>query len=258
MKITTIVLAGGRPDEVAALQPGAVNKAFVTIGGVPLVTRTLRALRAAPSVGRIIVVAPSTTHEFAALDLADEKRDDGMRIRESLSNGLRGLPPEEPVFICASDLPILSTRCIESFLADALVADAELTYAILERRVHQRSYPQIPHTWARMREGTYCGGGFITIRPLVWPLLSEVIERLGAARKNPLRLASLFGWDVLLKYALRRLSVAAAADRASRILGAKVRAVPCIYPEMAVNVDRASDVALAEALVRTAAESPTA
>ncbi|MDQ6930703.1 MAG: hypothetical protein M3126_08575, partial [Candidatus Eremiobacteraeota bacterium] len=113
-----------------------------------------------------------------------------------------------------------------------------------------REYPQIPHTWARLADGTYCGGGFITLRPRTWPLLARFIERLGAARKNPLQLASLFGWDVLLRYALRRLTVAQAQTRASFILGAPVRAVISTHPEMAVNVDRASDVALAEALVR--------
>ncbi|GAC1657353.1 MAG: NTP transferase domain-containing protein [Vulcanimicrobiaceae bacterium] len=253
--ITTVVLAGGPADEVAALQPGALNKAFVNVAGTPLVTRTLTALRAAPSVGRIIVVAPPSVHDDPALALADEKRADGIRIRDSLSNGLEGLPPDEPAFVSASDLPVLSTESIESFLRDAFAADAELTYAILERGVHEREFPQVPHTWARMRGGTYCGGGFITLFPRVWPLLCTVIERLGAARKHPLRLASLFGWDVLLRYSLRQLTLEQAQDRASAILGAKVRAVHSLYPEMAVNVDRASDVPLAEALLKARASS---
>lgn len=253
MNVTTIVLAGGAPDDVAAVQPGAINKAFVRIGGVPLVARTLRALRAAPSVGRIICVAPASAHDSPALELADERRDDGTRISDSLWNGLRGLPPDDPVFVSASDLPILSTQCIEAFLRDARSAEAEVAYAILERSTHMRDYPHIPHTWARMRDGTYCGGGFITLRPRAWPLLARFIERLGAARKNPLHLASLFGWDVLLRYAVRRLSVAQAEARASSILGAHVRAVISTHPEMAVNVDRASDIALAEALVSSKA-----
>lgn len=249
MKLTTIVLAGGKPDEVAALQPGVPNKAFITIAGKPLVTRTLEALRAAPSVGRIIVVAPAAAHNLPALALADETREDGTRIRDSLSNGLSGLPPDEDVFVSASDLPVLSTVCIESFLRDAIAARAELTYAILERRLHESRFPEVPHTWAKLRDGTYCGAGFITLRPRVWPLLSQFIEQLGAARKNPLRLASLFGWDVLLRFALRRLSVADAQNRASAILGARVCAVFSEHPEMAVNVDRVSDVALAQKLI---------
>ncbi|MDP9017088.1 MAG: NTP transferase domain-containing protein [Candidatus Eremiobacteraeota bacterium] len=250
MKITTVVLAGGPQDAVAKLQPGAANKAFITVGGKALVTRTLEALRAAPSIGRIIVVAPPSVHGHTALALADEMRPDGIRIRDSLSSGLRDLSLDEDVLVSASDLPILSTIGIESFLADAVAKDADLTYAILEKSVHESAFPQVPHTWARLRDGTYCGAGFITLRPRVYPLLSEFIERLGAARKNPLRLASLFGWDMVLRFALRRLRIAQAESRASTLLGACVRAVISTHPEMAVNVDRVSDVELAEQLVR--------
>jgi hypothetical protein len=80
-------------------------------------------------------------------------------------------------------------------------------------------------------------------------MLERFIERLGAARKHPFRLASLFGWDMLARFAVGRLSIAAAEARASKILGAPVRALVSPYPETAVNVDRVSDVALAEWLV---------
>lgn len=250
VSVTTIVLAGGPPDEVAALQPGTPNKAFVNVAGKPLVQRTLEALRASPSVGRIIVVAPADAHGSPALRLADETRQDGTRIRDSLTNGLRDLPPGGDVLISASDLPVLSIDCIETFLRDAIAADADLTYAILEKRIHMARFPDVPHTWAHMKDGTFCGGGFITLRPRVWPRLAEVIEQLGAARKNPLRLASLFGKRTLLKFALRQLPIAQAEARAGQIIGAKVRAIPSNYPEMAVNVDRPTDIPLAEHLIR--------
>jgi len=253
LKITAVVLAGGPKDAVAKLQPDAPNKAFVKIGGKALVTRTLEALRAAPSVGRIVVVAPTEMYASPALAAADLRRPAGTHIRESLHNGLKELPCDEPVLISASDLPVLSVACIEEFVAGARDAQADLAYAILERTIHEDRFPDVPHTWARLREGTYCGGGFITLRPRVYPSLARFIERLGAARKNPMRLASLFGLGVLVKFALRRLSVADAEAQASRVLHACVRAVVSTFPEMAVNVDRPSDVVLAERLVKTQA-----
>jgi molybdopterin-guanine dinucleotide biosynthesis protein A len=247
--MTAIVLAGGPHDELAALTPGAPNKAFVEIAGVTLVERTLRALRAAPSIGRIIVVAPSQTHAWPALALADEHRADGERIRDSLRSGLAGLPPDDEVLVSTSDLPVLTVESVEDYLARARAANADVTYGCLERRVHMAKYPQVPHTWAPLREGTYCGTGFITMRPRVFPSLERFIERLGQARKNPLKLARLFGFRVLLRFALRRLTIAQAEARASYVLGASVRAVISDYPEIGVNVDRVSDIALAEELV---------
>ncbi len=188
--------------------------------------------------------------ESAALALADEIRPAGIHIRDSLASGLGGLPPDELVLLSASDLPMLSVKCIEDFSSGAQRSDADLAYAVLERNIHESRFPEVPHTWARMREGTFCGGGFVMLRPRIYPRLARFIERLGAARKNPMHLALLFGPAVLLKFALRRLSIAEAEARASRVLGAKVRAIQSSFPEMAVNVDRASDFGLAERLLK--------
>ncbi|HKU66916.1 MAG TPA: NTP transferase domain-containing protein [Candidatus Baltobacteraceae bacterium] len=254
-RITAIVLAGGPHDELARQTPGAPNKAFVEIAGVTLVERTLRALRAAPSVGRIIAVAPPQTHGSPALALADECRADGERIRDSLRSGLRDLPADDDVLVSTSDLPVLSVESVEDYIKQARSKDADLTYGCLEKRVHLAKYPQVPHTWAPLREGTYCGTGFITIRPRVFPSLERFIEQLGRARKNPLHLARLFGADVLLRFAFRRLSIAQAEARASHVIGARVRAVVSPYAEIGVNVDRVSDIALAQALLTQATPS---
>jgi molybdopterin-guanine dinucleotide biosynthesis protein A len=246
---TAVVLAGGPADAVAALQPGAPNKAFIRVGGVTLVERTLRALRESGRIDRIVVVAPAHAHQHPALAAADECRADGVRISDSLRNGLRGLPPGELVLVCTSDLPILTGESIDDFVDHARALDPDLGYGCIEQRVHLACYPQVPHTWAHLREGTFCGAGLVVIKPRALPALERFIERLGAARKNPLLLASIFGWDVLARFALRRLSISSAERRAAQILGVPVRAIVTPYAETGVNVDRVSDVALAETLV---------
>jgi molybdopterin-guanine dinucleotide biosynthesis protein A len=255
---TAVVLAGGPADDLSAKTPGAPNKAFVAIDGVALVERTMRALKSASSISRIIVVAPERVHGHPALALADEQRPDGARIRESLSNGLRGLAPDTDVLVSTSDLPVLTAEAIDDYVIRAHEKDADLTYGCLERRVHLAKYPDVPHTWAPLRDGTFCGTGFVTIRPRIWPSLERFIEQLGHARKNPLQLARLFGWNVLLRFATRRLTIAAAEARASHVIGARVRAVISPYPEIGVNVDRVSDIALAEKLVRSRASAGSA
>ncbi len=244
-----VVLAGGPPDDVSALQPGVPNKAFVRIGGVALVERVLRALRSVEEITRLVVVAPLSMHADSTLALADERRVDGVRIRESLRSGLANLPPGELVLIAASDLPVLTSEAVGDFIERARRRDCEAGYGCVERRVHLAKYPQVPHTWARLRDGTYCGGGLFTLRPRVLPALERFIERLGAARKRPWRLASLFGVGVLTKYMYGRLSIADAERRAHEVLGATACAVVSPYAETAVNVDRVGDVALAEQLI---------
>ena len=249
--IDAVVLAGGPHDAIAALQPGAPNKAFVDIGGMTLVERVLAALRPSRSIGRIVAVAPPSVHDRAELALADERRADGVHIAESLRNGLAGFAPDADVLIVASDLPVLTTAAVDDFASSVCELDADIAYGCVEKRVHVARFPTVPHTWARMRDGTFCGGGIVGIKPRALPLLERFIERLGAARKHPFRLASFFGWDMLARFALGRLTIAAAEARASKILGAPVRALVSAYAETAVNVDRLSDVELARHLVGT-------
>ena len=248
---TAIVLAGGPADALSAKTDGAPNKAFVPIDGVTLVERTLRALRSSASISRIVVVAPERMRDHPALALATDFRPDGARIRDSLRSGLKGLPDNGDVLVSTSDLPVLTPESVDDFIMRASEKDADLTYGCLEKGVHLAKFPHVPHTWARFADGTYCGTGFVTMRPRVWPSLERFIEQLGHARKNPLKLARLFGWDILLRFAMRRLTVADAEARASRAIGARVRAVISPYAEIGVNVDRVSDIALAETLVRS-------
>ena len=152
-----------------------------------------------------------------------------MHIRESLRSGLADLDPNAAILVSASDLPVLKPEAIDDYIARAQGSGADLTYGCIEKHVHTAKYPEAPHTWARLRDGTYCGTGFVTLRPRVWPALERVIERLGEARKNPLKLASLFGWRVLWRFALRQLTISQAEARASYVIGAKVRAVVSPY-----------------------------
>jgi GTP:adenosylcobinamide-phosphate guanylyltransferase len=250
--VNAVVLAGGPQDDVALLQPGAPNKAFVEIGGVTLVGRVLAALRASSHVERIAVVAPPSMRAHKDLSAADELRPDGVRIGESLRNGLQGFAADADLMIVASDLPVLTTRATDDFIARLKSLDADLVYGCVEKSVHLRSFPEVPHTWARMRDGTFCGAGIFAIKPRSLRLLERFIEGLGAARKHPLKLARFFGFDMMMRFAVGRLSIAQAEDRASRILGAPVRALVSPYAETAVNVDRVSDVPLARELVARA------
>lgn len=247
--IAALVLAGGGPDVVSELQPGIPNKAFLKIAGVPLVERTLRGLRESPAVGRIVAVAPESALDDAALALADERRGDGPRITESLRAGLAGADPDDLLLVSAADLPVLTAEAVGDFVERALERELDLGYGCVGRSAHRGVFADVPHTWARLREGTFCGAGLFALRPRAFPALERFLEDLGRARKNPLALASLFGVDIVARFALGAVSIADLEARASKLLGRPAGALISPFPEIAVNVDRASDVALAERLL---------
>jgi hypothetical protein len=168
---------------------------------------------------------------------------------ESLRSGAAGFAADAPLLVVASDLPVLDAPALDEVLDALDVRDLDVAYTCLARHFHDARYPQVPHTWARMRDGEFCGGGVSAIKPRALDRLGAFLDTLGAARKAPLRLAAVFGWDVLARFALGRLSIADAEARATAILGVPAGAIRCTHPEIAVNVDRPRDIALAEALL---------
>ena len=222
-----------------------MNKAFVPVGGVPMVTRVLKALRTVPEIEQITVVAPTVALDDSALTLADVRRSSGDKIIESVQRGLSESDPDAMMLLATSDAPLLSTESLREFAKTLASIDADLVYAITERKAHEKRYPGVPHTWARMRGGVYCGGAVFGMRPRVVSALTKFLDELAAARKSPLRLARAFGWDVVLRFVLGMLPISAAETRASALLGYRVRAIVA-EPDLAFNVDRKSDLALAE------------
>jgi hypothetical protein len=160
---------------------------------------------------------------------------------------MQGFTEDAIVVIAASDLPALDAPAVDEFVDAVLARDLDVAYACLERRYHLAAYPEFPHTWARLRDGRYCGGGLVALRPHVMPRLNTFMDALGHARKSPWRLAGLFGWDVLARFAIGRLAVEQAEARASRLLNARVGAIRSTHAQIALNVDRVEDVALANA-----------
>jgi GTP:adenosylcobinamide-phosphate guanylyltransferase len=252
VEIIAVVLAGGGRDAVCDDFPLAINKAFVPIAGRTLVERTLDALRSTSRIARIIVVAPSEARHDPALAGIDEFRESGATIQASLRSGLEGLPADLSALIVTSDLPVLTASAVDEFIDIAITRDPDIAYGCLAKADHMARFPQIPHTWAYLRESAFCGTGLIAIKPRILPSLERFLDALAAGRKNPLQLASIFGWSTLARYAARRLTLADVEARASFLLGAPAVAVRCTHPEVAVNVDRQSDIALAEALVAAA------
>ena len=177
-------------------------------------------------------------------------RPDGVRITESLRNGLAGFDPGNRRAyrgIGPAGADGTGGRRFRFERLNALGAD--VVYGCVEKQTHLAAFPTCRTPGRGCATEHSAAEESSRIKPRALPSLERFIERLGAARKHPFRLASLFGWDVLARFAIGRLTIAQAEARASRILGAPVRALVSPYPETAVNVDRESDVELARRLV---------
>ncbi len=228
-----IVLAGGGAEP--GLPPDLPNKAFLPVGGRPLLAHVLDALRASAAIARIAVAGPPDVRPWLPAGVLHVP--DSGSLMANVVAALRALGSEEPVLVVASDIPLLTPEALEEFLAACRASPADFHYAIVPREAMERVFPGAQKTYVTVADGTFTGGSLMLVRPQVIARVRPLVERLLAARKKPWLLAQAFGWSVVLKFASGRLTIAEMMDRVADLAGIAARAVIMQRPEVALDVD---------------------
>lgn len=233
MTVDALVLAGGGREH--GLPPGVPNKAFLPVAGVPMVERVVRALRGVAGIRRIAVVGPPSVEGLQALgDLVVPERGD---ILENVRAGLEALGTDGWVLVAASDLPLLAPDAIVDFLGSCERVEADFFYPIVRQEIIESRLPGIRKTFVRVADGTFAGGGLLLLKPFVLERVWGLVEAAVAARKNPAKLATLFGAKYVVQFALGRLRIADLEERVRELTGLRGKAVLSRFPELAIDVD---------------------
>lgn len=253
---TVVALAGGSLErDFRDAGYSVANKAYLEVDGELMLERVLRAYRQAHSIGRIRVVTQPAAFSGAfgarGFELCDEIIVPGSGLIDSMLAGFEGLAPDQHVLVSATDVPLLTSAAVDAFAqrvrADA--ADADIGYGFVSRRAHDAKYPQVRHTWVRLREGVFCGGGISMLRAGAAAQAADLLRRVAALRKSPLRLALLFSPAMLASMLMGNVRVSDLERRADELSGLRCRGVLCEQPEIAVNVDRLADLRVVEAIL---------
>ncbi|GGJ85808.1 NTP transferase domain-containing protein [Deinococcus aquiradiocola] len=245
-----VVLGGGDPGDPFAAAHGVAVKPLVPVAGAPMALHVLRALRACPEVGRVAYVGPVPPGAEALVDLRVTDHGSLLGNVDVGVNALR-LPerervPGQPerVMVMTADIPMVTPAMLSDLLAAA--PDAGLVYPVVRREACEAAYPGVRRTYARLKDGTFTGGNlFLLDASLVGQFLPRLREVL-AARKQPLKLAALIGWPVLLKLLTGRLAIHELEERVSGILGVQARALVTPHAAIGTDVDKDADLDLAQ------------
>jgi molybdopterin-guanine dinucleotide biosynthesis protein A len=263
MAIDAVVLAGGIERGEIAAHTGIAHRPLLEVGGRPMIQSELAALRGAASIGRVVLVAPAAVQaaaEEAAVDVrvtATESflgnvvagvaalgRSGGSGLAPSLDP--RGQAPgSDHVLLLTGDLPLLTAEALNDLVDQSLAARADACYAIIPKESCERRFPGGRRTYVRLREGTFTGGNGVVVTRAFVESRQELIGRLYAARKNPVKLAAMFGFGFIFGLITGRLSLRQLEARAGKMVGAKVAAVISTYPELGFDVDKLADLELA-------------
>lgn len=241
----TVVLAGGGKSEPLTEQEGVSNKAFIQLHGKPLLAYILEALQEAPSIGRLMVIGPDK--ELAELrgqgydfEIVSEKGG----MLDNLAAGFDNAEQDKPCLVVTGDIPLLKAEVVESFLALCAPYDYDLYYPVLQREDCLFRFPETERTYVRLREGHITGGNLGLLKP-AWFLENRTrLELFISYRKNPLKLLRILPVSFLFKYLFKTLSVNDLEKYLSRLLNLQARAVFTGCVEIAVDVDKLSDLEL--------------
>jgi len=240
--LPAVILAGGaaRPEMAQAF--GVTNKALIRVGGKTLLDTVAGALRESRVVGDIIVIGDVPTPSGARA-----VADAGSFIA-NLMTGLEACGSASHAIVSTSDMPFLSADTVAHFTGAAMRKDADLVYPIVDVAQCMLAYPGMRRTSIPVREGRFTGGNMVLARPSILLGARATIERAYAARKSPVRLALMLGLGVTLAVGLsimlRRgfVTLGQLEGAASRLIGARARALVMDDPAIATDVDKPGDI----------------
>jgi GTP:adenosylcobinamide-phosphate guanylyltransferase len=250
MSLTAVVLAGSRPGrDPFAEQFGTDLKALIPVAGVPMVRRVTDALLACPGVGRIIVLAQPVERVAAALpeDAKLSVRASAPTIAETLLALIGDPSIEWPLLVTTADHALLDPATVEEFTASAGAAD--IAIGVVERAALMVRLPRTRRTWLKFRGDAFTGANlFMFGSPAVEPAI-ELWRSVEQDRKKAWRIIAVLGPATMLSVALRLVSLDEVMASLGDRLGIDLKAVRLSNPLAGVDVDKAEDHALAEAIL---------
>jgi GTP:adenosylcobinamide-phosphate guanylyltransferase len=256
MRYDAVVIAGGTIEDPGFRRAaGVTRKAEISLLGRPLVEWTVEGLRSAPSVRRIVVVGAPEIATPSLRESVDAVVPEGAGGVENLMRGLDALPDPECVLMVSGDLPLIHRTSLEDLLANAPAAD--VVFPIVERADVLRAFPTRRWVFAHTAGGgDFTGGALLLFLPDVLRHHREWAERLFGARRSLFDLARMWGAGLTLKYLLRVLTLGEAEQRVSQVLDLRARAYRSRFPEVAMDIDKASDIPLCEMWLREHGRAP--
>lgn len=240
-----VILAGALNNGPLRQVSPAKYEAEIEIAGKPMLDYVVTALHQVPAIRRIAVVGYDSSAINRVKDRVFTIVEPGDSLIDSLINGLNSLQPDEPVLVATSDIPLITREAVEDFLNRCRVVDGDLFYSCVSRADNEAKYPGVQRTYVHLSEGTFTGGNLALLSPLIVQKHSLMLKRAASLRKKPLRLCSMLGWKYIWKLVTGRLTIAEVEKRVSAALQFKAVGVISPYPEVGIDVDKPSDLELA-------------
>lgn len=220
-------------------------EAMVEIEHKPMVSYVFDVLKKSRTINKIVVAGPyeQMNKLYGQLDQV-WVAPGGKTPIDSLMNALEVLNPQGSVLVATCDIPLLTIDSVTDFLKRCSKKQADVYYPIIPKEANDRLYPGVKRTYIRFKDGTFTGGNLFLINPKIAQSCAPKAKSFVENRKSPLALARLVGWKFLIRFLFRSVTLKETEEIVSRIFGIKGSVVISPFPEVGIDVDKPSDLAL--------------
>lgn len=249
MAIDTIILAGAPAGPEMSPEQPSISRAMLHIGEKTMLQWVVDALKGSKSVGRMIAIGD------VAADGIDQVLTPSDSFLGNLMLGVDACGDCERILVATSDIPMLTPEAVDDFLGRALHSGGDMCYPIIPIEACNAKYPGMKRTSLKTGEGSFTGGNMMVLSTEFIRQNRDTILRAYEARKKPLALLSMVGFDLLPRFPIsqwicpRVLPLSLLEARVSRMLGGKVVGIRTEYAEIGSDVDKPGDLRLARELL---------
>jgi len=239
-----LITAGGIPQPGEHLYEQALGKpkALLDINGKPMIQWVLDAINGSSKIKDIFIVGLRPVEGLVSRKPLHYINDHGSAL-DNVIVGTKVLvnnkPDTEHFLMASSDIPALTTEMVEWVIAQASQQDLDATYFTIRRKDMETRYPGSQRTFTRFKDVQLCSADIFVVRASKVLNPSARWRDLLAARKSPLKQASIIGFDILLLMLLRQITLERAVKTIVKRLDLTGRVSFTPYAEMGMDVDKA-------------------
>lgn len=252
-----VILAGGKISHLFAEQVGTDVKGLIPIAGRACVEYVVDAMRAVPGMGKIVLVGDKAAfiHHPVAAKL-DGIIDEGPDIWHNLMRAIRLLNEDKRLLLSSSDTPLLTAEAVCAMLKQC-DDDTDLCVPVTPRAATQRLFADRIWVFLPLREGWITHTSNVLLDPRLVLRNQDLAERFLSRRKDLWGAAGVLGLRFTLRFFLGwliprlRFDLNQIAHQIELMTGArKCQGILLDYPEMALDLDKPSDVEEIEAFLK--------
>lgn len=244
IKVDAVVLAGAPNDGPLQEVRSERWEAEIPINGKPMVDYVIEALTSSSRVASIVVVAPKEIKD--SLPSQAVWVEAGASLTENIFRAMDSLEKKNNVLFVTSDVPFLHAEAIDDFVDRCGELDGEIFYPLISREANEQLYPETMRTYFTLKEGAFTGGNIVLAMPQAVMNSRWVMDQVISRRKKPWKIIRMLGLLFIFKFATRQLTLRQLEERASELLGHSGVLIISPYPELSTDVDKPSDLELAE------------